>query len=70
MSEYNQNQKAITFAKKHRKDIAKKIIQGYSSGEKPLAIFMAGAPGAKKNYQRHFHQKTYWVSRNNSDNLQ
>ena len=39
---------AMEYAKAHRKEIVAEIIQGCVSAEKPIAIFMAGSPGAGK----------------------
>lgn len=74
MSEYKQNQKAVTFARRNKKSIAKKIVQGYSSSDRPLAIFMAGAPGAgKTEYARQlvkeFNKDTQEVLHIDADEL-
>ena len=41
-------QKAISYARKNRKQIAKKVLENYSRVEYPYSMFMAGSPGAGK----------------------
>ena len=42
-------QKAIRYARKNKKQIAKKVLENYSRVEHPYSMFMAGSPGAGKS---------------------